>query len=125
MANKAVDGNDSGQLSASICTHTKSEDKPWWRVDLRSPTLITQLVIFNRADCCRERLHSFTIRIGDSLANNGNANPLCGGVQSMKTDLVKTFRCPNPVVGRYVTIQLQDRNYLTLCEVVVNGVKGE
>ena len=124
---KAVDGNHEGHyFYGKTCTHTTVEDNPWWRVDLIIPTLVTQLVIFNRVDCCKDRLNNFTIHVGSSLTNNGNANPSCGGLQSMNKNYVKTIQCPNPVIGRYVNIQLHHSNIaLTICEVIVNGIAGK
>jgi hypothetical protein len=36
-----------------------------------------------------------------------------------------TLKCYKPITGRYVTIQLQKTDYLTLCEVKVYSGEGE
>ena len=77
------------------------------------------MVITNRADCCGERLSNFEIRIGNSLEDNGNANPACGGKYSLETGKTRRILCGG-LTGRYVNIVIPGRaEYLTLCEVKV------
>ena len=57
---------------------------------------------------------------GDSLANNGNSNPRCGGLYSMANLLKASFYCKPRKNGRYVNIRLVGSSMvLTLCEVEV------
>ena len=80
---------------------------------------IRKLIITNRSNCCWERLSNFEIRIGLSLDNNGNSNPLCGELHSLR-DETKSIMCLNPMLGRYVNIIIPAVDkYLTLCEVEV------
>ncbi|KAK7878046.1 hypothetical protein WMY93_031296 [Mugilogobius chulae] len=37
---------------------------------------ITSVTVVNRGDCCAHRLNGAQIRIGNSLENNGNNNPV-------------------------------------------------
>ncbi|EJK56832.1 hypothetical protein THAOC_23198, partial [Thalassiosira oceanica] len=39
-------------------THTEepSSDGPWWEVDLEFPSVIRTISVYNRANCCQERL---------------------------------------------------------------------
>ena len=84
-----------------------------------SQYFIRKLIITNRSDCCWEELSDFQIRIGLSLDNNGNSNPLCGGFYSLNAE-TKSIVCPNPMLGRYVNIIIPGPNQtLTLCEVEV------
>jgi hypothetical protein len=49
--NLAVDGNTDGDFtSARSTTHTKTEDSPWWEVDLGSTTTISNVAVWNRTD---------------------------------------------------------------------------
>lgn len=75
-ADCAIDGIKYAPGPASFCTHTNSEMNPWWRLDLLDSYYISMVVITNRADCCPERLDGAEIRIGNSLENNGNNNPM-------------------------------------------------
>ena len=83
---------------------------------------VSYLIITNRADCCSERLSNFEIRIGNSLADNGNQNPKCGGNYSMPNLVTKNISCPAPLEGRYVNVRIPGSwTYLTLCEVEIFG----
>ncbi|XP_035254862.1 fucolectin-like [Anguilla anguilla] len=74
---RAIDGNRNANLGyGGSCTHTNEEMKPWWRVDLFNVHNISSVVVTNRGDCCPERLNGAEIRIGNSLVDNGNSNPL-------------------------------------------------
>uniref|UniRef100_H2ZWZ1 Fucolectin tachylectin-4 pentraxin-1 domain-containing protein n=1 Tax=Latimeria chalumnae TaxID=7897 RepID=H2ZWZ1_LATCH len=119
---RAIDGNRNNNYWQNSCTHTKQELNPWWRVDLLKPHKVSTITIVNRKDCCATRLQGAEVRIGNSLANNGNDNPVCGTVTSLSAGSTQSFCC-NGMEGRYVSIQIPGRReYLTLCEVEVFGV---
>ena len=138
-----MDGNKESNFSKQSCTHTDTSNSPWWRMDVGNVVrqlqmisvslsmsqndafvyflqyFIRKLVITNRSDCCWERLSNFEIRIGLSLDNNGNSNPLCGGLHSLQNE-TKSIVCPKPMLGRYVNIIVPGADQtLTLCEVEV------
>jgi hypothetical protein len=125
-ASNAVDGNTNGSFPAGSVTHTVGQLNPWWQVDLGSTVAITSLSIWNRTDCCPDRLNDFWVFVSDT--------PF--GVNDTPTTLA--FRAgtanyhqssyPNPSVtlpwnalGRFVRIQLAGFNYLSLAEVQVFG----
>ncbi|KAJ8288400.1 hypothetical protein COCON_G00010590 [Conger conger] len=61
------------------------------------------------------------LRIGNSLENNGNNNPICTVISSFPAWETLTFQC-HEMEGRYVNILLPGcHKYLTLCEVEVNA----
>ena len=71
----AVDGNDNTDWSQNSCTMTRTENNPWWRVDLGSSVPVTDVFIVNR-DCgagCANQFRDFEIRIGkyDVLREDG------------------------------------------------------
>ncbi|XP_048057801.1 uncharacterized protein LOC125275146 [Megalobrama amblycephala] len=114
----AVDGNRDSDYFKSSCTHTNSEISPWWRVDLGNVYSVNSVTITNRGDCCKDRLRGAQIRIGNSLANNGNNNVLAATIVTAP-DVTQTFSF-EPVNGRYVNIYLPGNDkVLTLCEVEV------
>ncbi|XP_063071291.1 uncharacterized protein LOC134462286 [Engraulis encrasicolus] len=115
----AVDGVKRAENDFFTCTHTESEEDPWWRVDLSRPYNITMVTITNRKDCCERRINGAQIRIGNSLENHGNNNMLAAEITSIRRGESKTFRF-DPVEGRYVNIFLPGKEkILTLCEVEV------
>ena len=40
------------------------ETSPWWTVDLEVLSAVSSVRVYNRRDCCSERLHNFEIRVG-------------------------------------------------------------
>ena len=64
VASHGVDGNDNVDYGIHSCTHTLKSNHPWWRVDLGSSKKVSRVDIFNRADCCTDRLKNFEVRVG-------------------------------------------------------------
>lgn len=63
-AGYAIDGNIDGHYHSGSVTHTADGDnQPWWQLDLADDVLMADLVLFNRNDCCSERLDDFTITL--------------------------------------------------------------
>ncbi|KAG7469845.1 hypothetical protein MATL_G00133170 [Megalops atlanticus] len=120
-ADRAIDRNRNPVYHSRSCTHTAAENDPWWRVDLLKNHRVTSVTVTNRGDCCHDRLDGAEIRIGNSLDNNGNDNPVCAVISHIREGDSVTFQC-NEMEGRYVNVFLPGREkYLTLCEVEVNG----
>ncbi|XP_029107710.1 deleted in malignant brain tumors 1 protein-like [Scleropages formosus] len=119
-AGNAIDGNRNTKYTDGSCTHTNQDSKPWWRLDLQDVFTVTSVTITNRGDCCSERIDGAEIRVGNSLNDNGNQNPLCAVVPSIAAGQSSSFQC-NWTMGRYVNVVLPKPGILTLCEVEVNG----
>ncbi|MHB8521176.1 MAG: DUF1553 domain-containing protein [Limisphaerales bacterium] len=49
-ARLAIDGNTDGNVDAGSTTLTRTEDDPWWEVDLGADTPLDEIVIWNRTD---------------------------------------------------------------------------
>ncbi|XP_025031055.1 uncharacterized protein LOC103053962 [Python bivittatus] len=121
-ADKAVDGDCNGDWYHGSCTHTKYDKDPWWYVDLGDSYKISVVIVGNREDCCGERINQAEIRLGDTLEDHGKSNPLCGIVLNTSPGSVTTIYC-NEQQGRYVSVHLVGRQYLSLCEVEVYSVQ--
>jgi putative heme-binding domain-containing protein len=65
-AQRAIDGRTDGNWEAGSCTATSDQLNPWWEVDLGQETPIEQISIFNRIDCCAQRLDGFTLTLLDA-----------------------------------------------------------
>ncbi len=63
LAPRAIDGRTNGNWRAGSCTHTQTENKPWWEVDLGQAVPIDKIVVWNRTDCCQQRLENFTLSV--------------------------------------------------------------
>ncbi|XP_074518465.1 uncharacterized protein LOC141784525 [Halichoeres trimaculatus] len=109
-------------VQTQCCSHTTRMANPWWRVDLLAVHKIRVVTIFNRQDCCKERLKGARILIGNSPAHQ--SNPKCGEISSVETSY--TFHCGG-MEGRYVAVDLQGkREILALAEVeVYASLKGK
>ncbi|XP_026226612.1 fucolectin-1-like [Anabas testudineus] len=124
-AYNAIDGNRNSDFGAGSCTHTTEQTNPWWRVDLLESYIVTSVIITNRGDCCAERFNGAEVHIGDSLLDNGAANPVVGVIPSIPAGRSLTLTFTRLVKGRYVTVVLPGLNrVLTLCEVEVYGYRA-
>ncbi|XP_034409591.1 fucolectin-6-like [Cyclopterus lumpus] len=124
-ASSAIDGNRNSKFHSGSCTHTDKEKNPWWRVDLLESYIVTSVIVINREDCCSERLNGAEIHIGNSLDDNGAANPIVGTIPETNSDRQFTLTFTERVEGRYVTVLLPGSDkYLTLCEVEVYGYRA-
>ncbi|MBU2994833.1 polysaccharide lyase family 7 protein [Cellulophaga baltica] len=116
-ASLAIDGNTSGEWSDdssdNSVTRTNIESEAWWQVRLGDDYEIGDIVIWNRTDCCTDRLTNF-----DVFVYNEN------GDQVYKSTITEE---PSPslilstggVVGSRVRIKLKGEDNLSLAEVQV------
>lgn len=123
-AHKAVDGSTDGQWRSrtdSPITHTNPENNPWWEVDLDSVQSIGEIEIWNRTDCCADRLNNFYIMVSERpiTANSTTANQFIQGPLDFNTgEASQTFE--GQARGRYVRIFISGNNkILSLAEVKV------
>ncbi|KAF7686831.1 hypothetical protein HF521_015224 [Silurus meridionalis] len=120
--NFAIDGKRTSIMGSGSCTHTSTQNNPWWRVDLLVVYDISNIIITNRGDCCAERINGAEIHIGNSLLNNGNNNPRCVVIPSMPAGASVNYTCN--MIGRYVNVIIPYvSKVLSLCEVEVYGVQ--
>ncbi|XP_062523278.1 uncharacterized protein LOC134197940 [Corticium candelabrum] len=127
--NLGVDGDPNPTYNIGTCTHTTSEKNPWWRVDLQDEYLVTSIHITNRGDCCESRLWGIEIRIGNSLAFEGNNNAKCiSKMWNVPKGATHTVMCNAGygVKGRYVNLLIPgDNKILTFCELMVFGTRDK
>ncbi|KAI8517186.1 response to nematode [Branchiostoma belcheri] len=115
-ARLAVDGNTNGDYYQNSCQHNDpGETNPMWWVDLGQSFTIDRVVIFNRQDCCMERINPFNIHIGDS--DQVSENPKCGGDHHIAENQPSISISCQGMSGRYVGVRLPGYyRSLTLCE---------
>ena len=65
-AARATDGNPDGVYANNSVTHTKTEKDPWWQVAFESPQSISRIRIWNRYDCCGDRLEGAIVEVLDA-----------------------------------------------------------
>ncbi|XP_043085103.1 uncharacterized protein LOC122331663 [Puntigrus tetrazona] len=125
IAEKAIDGNRGLQQLYTGCSSTLNETDPWWRLDLHDVYRVSNVIVTNRKDCCAELINGAEIRIGNSLDNNGNNNPICAVIPAIPAGESYNYSCDG-LDGRYVNIHIPgDGKILLLCEVEVYGYLAE
>lgn len=60
-ANKAIDGNKDGRFTSCSCSN--NEKDAWWEIDLGAEFPIDHVLVYNRNDCCPERLDNVFVKI--------------------------------------------------------------
>ncbi|XP_078595835.1 uncharacterized protein LOC144872941 [Branchiostoma floridae x Branchiostoma japonicum] len=115
---RAVDGGRSTSWGHNSCTHTVTENNPWWYVDLGKTVTVDHVAIVNRLDCCAERITPLDVHVGQSTDVARNAR--CGDHHRFPPGQSELTVDCNGKRGRYVGIRLPgNQRILTLCEVEV------
>ncbi|MEL7530371.1 MAG: lamin tail domain-containing protein, partial [Bacteroidota bacterium] len=125
VASRAVDGNTNGNWSNGSIAHTLKTAQPWWQVDLGSPANITDVHLYNRTNCCSDRMSNFYILVSPDPFISDDLNTVLNqpGVQA----IFQASNAGSPSVfsfntqGRYVRVQLQDTEYINFAELEVFG----
>jgi lysophospholipase L1-like esterase len=125
-AARVVDGDSNGVWGNNSVSHSDIQDHPWWQVDLGAVSPIQTLNVWNRTDCCLERLNDFWVFVSSTPfdttltpAQQAAKKGVWSAHQTGSAPVVTTLS-PN-VPGRYVMVQISGRNYLSLAEVEVFG----
>lgn len=121
----AVDGNTNGNFGAASTTHTENTFQPWWQVDLGNSQNLDNIRLWNRTDCCGDRLSNFYVLVSDQpfVSTNLNTTINQAGVSAYYTPgqagVSHTINVGR--TGRYVRVQLAGTNFLSLAEVQIFG----
>jgi hypothetical protein len=65
-AARAIDGNTNARYQEGSVSHTGTQAAPWWEVDLGNAFSIGLVRIWNRGDCCGDRLQGGRLTILDA-----------------------------------------------------------
>ena len=111
VASNCIDGNLN-----NICHSESGESSPSLTLDLGTVRPIAYVAVYNRADCCQERLGHYTISYRVSSSDHW---AVCSDETAVASALVPLVsRCLQP--ARYVRVQLPGGNrILNLAEVEV------
>ena len=69
-AKNAIDGNTEQDFNKGSVSHTNEQTDPWFVVDLGEEKDISTIKVFNRGDCCGDRLVGATVEIVDAGLNS-------------------------------------------------------
>lgn len=121
----AVDGNREGNYFAGSVTHTHNAPNEWWEVDLGTVSQINEVKIFNRTDCCGERLANFYLFVSSQPFPTGGLQEILNNRDIARLHFQGTAGRETTINvnqnGRFVRIQLAGQNWLQLAEVEVMG----
>lgn len=125
-ARRAVDGVTAGDYAAGSVSHTNSDANAWWEVDLGVTHALDAVRLWNRADCCAERLANFYVFVSDTPMTGRSFTQLLADASVWRSQFSGT--APRATLiptagarGRYVRVQLAGTNFLQLAEVEVHG----
>ncbi|MDJ0919379.1 MAG: DUF1929 domain-containing protein [Woeseiaceae bacterium] len=124
-AANAVDGDLTGTEVSGSLASTQSDMNAWWEIDLGQVYGIDTLRLWNRTDCCADRLSDFYILVSetpfasqdlfDTRQQAGVVEIFHPGVAGQQTNFAIGAN------GRYVRVQLANQDILQLAEVQIFG----
>jgi hypothetical protein len=125
-ASLAVDGNTDGVFSDGSVTHTNNDPYAWWSVDLGTAQAVGDIRIWNRTDCCSNRLTDYWVFVSASPFNTA-LTPTQQAAQSGVWSNHQTVQAGTPTdiavpaaTGRYVMVQQSGTTWpMCLAEVQV------
>jgi F5/8 type C domain-containing protein len=123
LPGNAVDGNKSGIWADKSVSHTKGgsgQANAWWSVDLGEVYTISKIQIWNRTDCCQNRLDNFRILIKEGPKDPWSTFTI--GYHKYQEGQTYPLVFNDTKFARYVMVQLTNPNgILSLAEVEVYG----
>ncbi|MEL6925859.1 MAG: discoidin domain-containing protein, partial [Bacteroidota bacterium] len=125
VSSRAVDGNTNGAFLDGSVIATDNETNPWWEVDLGEVISIETINIWNRTDNRRDRLSNYYVLISEQPFSSNTLDDLLN--DASVTALYEADEALEPTVlnlnatGRYVRVQLNYAEHLTIAEVEVLG----
>jgi YVTN family beta-propeller protein len=125
VAGKAVDGNTSGVYANASLAITSNEATPWWQVNLGADHDISKIILWNRTDCCGDRLANFYVFVSATDMTGRTLSSIVADSSIWKYQVLgqagASLSIPAAAAGRYVRVQLTGTNFLQLAEVQVVG----
>lgn len=126
-ADKAIDGNTSGNVKDGSITHADTGMNPWWQVDLGKSVAISELRVYNRTDCCFDRLHGAKIFISntpfDTSLSPAEQEKQPGVHTEDYGQASYTKYGVRDYTGRYILVQKEGWTLFSLAEVEVLGIE--
>eukprot|EP00795_Rhopilema_esculentum_P005392 gene5392-biopygen401 len=113
-------GNDGDRTAEwQRCSFTSYEEQPWWQVDLKEVAAVTHVRITNSIAWSSHDTYPYNVSVGKDSSNGGRNNALCVNNGMLASGEMKTFYCPKLMMGRYVSVFLNRKEFLPVCELEV------
>ena len=121
-AHLANDGIVQNANQGGLLHHTNKEANPWWEVDLQGRFDISSIKLYNRTNCCPERLNNFTILVSDApFTGNFGGTTFISNQAAPRVSQEYTPAGGNTVTGRYVRLYTNQTNYMSIPEIEIFG----
>ncbi len=124
-AEKAIDNNTDGVWQNGSLSHTLNDVNAWWQIDLNSLNHVDHIKLYRRSDCCYNQMANFYVLVSDQafVSNNLQTALNQSGVSSQyfPNEVGRPFTISINRTARYIRIQLNKTDYLSLSEVEIIG----
>jgi len=123
---KAVDGGTNGNWNQGNGSVFASNDanQPWWYGELDEYRYIDTVTIYNRTECCTDRMNNTVLFISDVPFKSTDFQETQSqyGVKAYPiTGVQNTYTINVGALGRYVRLQHSGNEYLNFAEIQVNS----
>jgi chitodextrinase len=119
----AVDGNTDGTYQNGSVTHTLVEQDAWWQVDLGASQSVGTVNLFNRTDCCADRLANFYVFVSATDLTGRSLTDIVSDASVARNHFTATVGASTAIsisaTGRFVRVQKVGSGVLSLAEVQV------
>ena len=106
-ASKCIDGVTNNANGWNFCMSLVNVDSPWLSVELASGTVVSEVVVYAREDCCHTRLSPFEVWLSEAAGLPGAGARQCGGSMSVAATVgPHAVSCGGVHSSRYVTLLL-------------------
>uniref|UniRef100_A0A1I8G237 WSC domain-containing protein n=1 Tax=Macrostomum lignano TaxID=282301 RepID=A0A1I8G237_9PLAT len=109
----AFDGNAQGDHNANPCAMTSDEFTPWLEAKLWTPSLVTEVRVYNRLDCCKDSLTNITVTLNNRVCSSYDGEP----------EDAMSFDCK--FFGDRVRIKSKKNQAISICELQIIGYPME
>ena len=115
---KAVDKKTNGDWDSGSCTHNawKNTEGTWWKLEFSAPVRIDHITLWNRVDCCGDRINETKVYADEKLLGTVFQIHKSFG---RKVAPYFIFRCKGCVVSSVTVVGGFLDGFMTLCEVEV------
>ena len=103
-------------LPWSQCGHYTSRSDAWWAVDLGATHMVESVKLYNRNDCCPNRLQNVQVYLGSSWESYAGNTLVASDVDVPQHS---PLTVPIQQAGRYLWVAKS--NKLTICAIEVYG----
>jgi|GEM_PF-3336223 len=123
---KAVDGGTNGNWNQGNGSVFASNDanQPWWYGELDEYRYIDTVTIYNRTECCTDRMNNTVLFVSDVpfISTDFQETQSQYGVKAYPiTGVQNTYTINVGALGRYVRLQHSGNEYLNFAEIQVNS----